>query len=136
MTLSASLTPYVPKYAIEPDNKSLASSEVAVAGALDAIFGRSGRANMRKKRPLASKTTMPFGLVPYDWSLLPFGSACSQETSVQVPTSWSLIDHCWLIALLGNAVSPHIMIAEILRTLRRFMFPSPQTVLRLMISST
>jgi len=122
--ISASLTPYVPKYAIEPDNKSLASSEVAVAGVLDAIFGRSGRANMRKKRPFASKTTMPFGLVPYDWSLLPFGSACSQEPSVQVPTSWSLIDHCWLIALLGNAVSPNIMIAEILRTRRRFMFPS------------
>jgi len=102
--------------------QSLASSEVAVAGALDAIFGRSGRANMRKKRPFASKTTMPFGLMPYDWTLLPFGNACSQEASVQVPTSWSLIDHCWLIALLGNAVSPNIMI---LRTLRRFVFPLP-----------
>src|SRR5262249_40328962 len=98
----------------------LASSEVAVAGALDAIFGRSGRANMRKKRPFASKTTMPFGLGPYDWTLLPFGRACSQEARVQVPTSWSLIDHCWLIALLGNAVSANIM-----RTLRRFMFPLP-----------
>src|SRR5262252_5373933 len=73
MALSASLTPYVPKYAIEPANKFLASSEVAVAGALDAIFGRSGRANMRKKRPFASKRTIPFGLVPYDWTLLPFG---------------------------------------------------------------
>src|SRR5262245_24116186 len=62
-------------------------------------------------------------MVPYDWTLLPFGSACSQEASVQVPTSWSLIDHCWLIALLGNVVSPNIMI---LRTLRRFMFPSPR----------
>jgi hypothetical protein len=110
---------------VEPANKSLASSEVAVAGALDTIFGRSGRANMRKKRPFASKTTMPFGLMPYDWTLLPFGRACSQEASVQVPTSWSLSDHCWLMALLGNAVSPNTMIAKILRTLRRFMFPSP-----------
>ena len=56
--------------------------------------------------------------------LLPFGSTCSQEASVQVPTSWSLSDHCWLMALLGNAASPSIVIAEILRTLPRFMFPS------------
>lgn len=38
--------------------------------------GRAAR-TWRKKRPFASKTTMPFGLVPYDWTLLPFGSACS-----------------------------------------------------------
>src|SRR5262249_35085497 len=86
-------------------------------------FRKVGTREHGKKRPFASKTTMPFGLVPYDWTLLPFGSACSQEARVQVPTSWSLIDHCWLIALLGNVVSPNIMI---LRTLRRFMFPSPR----------
>src|SRR6516165_6930645 len=54
---------------------------------LDAIFGMSGRVNMRKKRSFASNTTMPFGSVPYDWTLLPSGSTCSHEASVHVPIS-------------------------------------------------
>src|SRR6516164_8090546 len=88
------------------------------------VFDAKGRFFLMFARPDLPKIAMPFGFVPYDWTLLPFGSACSQEASVQVPTSWSLSDHCWLMALLGNAASPSIVIAEILRTLPRFMFPS------------
>src|SRR5712692_3721143 len=103
---------------------ALASSGVGFDGLLDAIFGRSGRANMIKKRPFASNTLTPFGLAPNRWNLLPSLFVCSHETVVQVPTSWSLSDFCWPTALPGSKANPNAVIADRLRMLRRFIVVS------------
>src|ERR1700730_10816566 len=100
---------------------ALASSGVAVDALLDAIFGRSGRANMMTKRPFASKTLTPFGSAPNRWNLLPSWFVWFHETTVQVPTSWSLSDCCWLVALLGSKASPNAAITGRPRMLRRFI---------------
>ena len=69
-----------------------ASCGVTFIRSVDAILGRSKRANITKKRPFASKLATPFGLGPKSCCLLPSLLTCSQEASVHDPTSWSFSD--------------------------------------------
>src|SRR5438876_11387881 len=64
---------------------------------------------------------MPLGLAPKSCRLGPVGGVASSETSVQVPTSWSLSDFCWATALPGSRASPNAVMAARLRMLRRFI---------------
>src|SRR6516162_1938394 len=102
-----------------------ASCGVTLVRSVDAILGRSGRANITKKRPLASKLAMPFGLAPKSCCLVPSLLACSQDTRVQVPTSWSLTDFVWARALLGGSARPNAVIIEIFSASRRFIVLLP-----------
>src|SRR5262245_45929043 len=79
---------------------------------------------MVETRPLASKLSMPFGLVPH--TALPSASLPVDETKAHVPTSCSLSDFCWASALTESKPRPTTVIAttDKSRRLRRFMMCS------------
>src|SRR5262249_6576635 len=62
-------------------------------------LGRSARPCTRAYRPPASRIRMPLGLAPKSCRFLPSVCVTSVETSVQLPTSWSLSVFCCAIAL-------------------------------------
>src|SRR5215469_10122750 len=107
-----------------------ASCGVTLVRSVEAILGRSGRANIIKKRPLASKLAMPFGFAPKSCCLVPSLLACSHDTSVQVPASWSLTDFVWATAPLSGRARPNAVIIEIFSASRRFMVFLPVHIFR------
>src|SRR5262245_4273459 len=68
---------------------------------------------------------IPFGLGPKHCRLVPSGATLSLDTSVQVPTSCSLSDLCWLTALFGSRASASAVVTETLSTVPRFIASLP-----------
>src|SRR4051794_28515909 len=112
---------HVPKFAVIPCIAALLSSAVTWFTLSEANFGTSDRKIMNEYPPFASNVARPFGFLPQRSDLTP-SLVWVADTSVQVPTSCSLSDFCWLILLLGNRASPNEVRANRLMMLRRFMW--------------
>src|SRR5262249_22230072 len=111
-------------YAMAPCTTDLFSSGVLSRRLLLANFRRPSPKSVIAKWPFASSINTPRGFGPSASYLLPSGRILTFETIVQVPTSCSLRDFCWLTALVGSSASPNAIIADRLRTLRRSIDPS------------
>src|SRR5262245_9189738 len=90
--LFASLTVYVPKFAMLPCTTALYSSGVPWTRLLEANFGRSERMTCVEKRPLSVKIVSPTVLAPHAGP--PSGTVVEDETNVHAPTSCSFSDFC------------------------------------------
>src|SRR5262249_29276541 len=121
----ASLTVYLPIWAMLPWTAALFSSAVPASRLLDANLGTPWRTTSEAYRPLLSKIRRPPGLGPNVSTLLPSGRVVIAATNDQVPPSCSLRHFCWRTAPPFITASPNTAMAEALKTLRRFMVVLP-----------